>query len=49
MVIRYSTDKPGGLYLRMASLPEFDASGWRNVQMRLDSGDHAAADPGRER
>ena len=36
VVLRYTTDRPGGLYLRMASLPRFDASGWRNVQMRLD-------------
>ena len=44
---RYTTDKPGGLYLRMASLPQFDASGWRNVQMRLESGTKLPQIPGR--
>ena len=46
VVLRYSTDKPGGLYLRMASLPQFDASGWRNVQMRLESGTELPQIPG---
>ncbi len=47
VVLRYTTDKPGGLYLRMASLPQFDASGWRNVQMRLESGTKLPQIPGR--
>jgi transglutaminase-like putative cysteine protease len=47
VVLRYSTDRPGGLYLRMASLPQFDASGWRNVQMRLESGTQLPQIPGR--
>lgn len=46
VVIRYTTDKPGGLYLRMASLPQFDAGGWRNVQMRLDAGTQLPQIPG---
>jgi transglutaminase-like putative cysteine protease len=46
VVIRYSTDKPGGLYLRMASLPQFDASGWRNVQMSLERGTDLTQIPG---
>ena len=46
VVIRYTTDKPGGLYLRMASLPQFDASGWRNVQMSLEGGTELSQIPG---
>lgn len=46
VVMRYSSDKPGGLYLRMASLPQFDASGWRNVQMRLEGGTQLPPVPG---
>ncbi len=46
VVIRYTTDRPGGLYLRMASLPEIDASGWSNVEMRLDSGTTMPPIPG---
>ena len=45
-VIDYQTDAPGGLYLRLASLPQFDASGWRNVQIRLDTGDQLPRVPG---
>lgn len=46
VVIRYTSNKPGGLYLRMASLPQFDASGWRNVQMRLQTGTQLPQIPG---
>lgn len=46
VVIRYTSDKPGGLYLRMASLPQFDSSGWRNVQMRLEGGTRLPQIPG---
>ena len=46
VVIRYTSDRPGGLYLRMASLPQFDASGWRNVQMRLEGGTRLPQIPG---
>jgi transglutaminase-like putative cysteine protease len=46
VVIRYTTDKPGGQYLRMASLPQFDGSGWRNVQMRLEGGTRLPQIPG---
>ncbi|HEY5981414.1 MAG TPA: DUF3488 and transglutaminase-like domain-containing protein [Microlunatus sp.] len=46
VVLRYTSDKPGGLYLRMASLPQFDASGWRNVQMRLEAGTQLPQIPG---
>ena len=44
-VIEYQTDAPGGVYLRMASLPQLRASGWGNVQIRLNSGSNSDADP----
>ena len=46
VVIQYQTDQPGGMYLRMASLPELNASGWRNVPMQLSSGGTLPAVPG---
>ena len=46
VIIRYTTDRPGGLYLRMASLPQIDASGWRNVKMGLDTGTTLSPIPG---
>ncbi len=46
VVIQYQTDQPGGMYLRMASLPELNASGWRNVPMQLSSGGTLPAIPG---
>ena len=46
VVLRYTSDRPGGLYLRMASLPSFDAGGWSNVQMRLESGTRLSVIPG---
>ena len=45
-VIEYTTDQPGGLYLRMASLPQLSAAGWGNVQIRLNTGDDLTAIPG---
>jgi transglutaminase-like putative cysteine protease len=45
-VITYQTDAPGGLYLRLASLPQFNAQGWSNVQIRLNSGDQMPQVPG---
>ena len=45
-VISYSSDKPGGLYLRLASLPLFNASGWGNVPMQLDPGEQLPQIPG---
>jgi transglutaminase-like putative cysteine protease len=45
-VISYTTDRPGGLYLRMASLPLFNANGWSNVPMELRSGEALSAIPG---
>ena len=45
-MIQYRTDQPGGMYLRMASLPELNAAGWRNVPMQLASGGDLPAIPG---
>ena len=45
-VIRYETSAPGGVYLRLASLPQFNANGWSNVQIRLNSGQSLPAIPG---
>ncbi len=45
-VIEYTTDKPGGVYLRMASLPQLSAAGWGNVQIRLNSGTTLSDIPG---
>jgi len=38
VVFRYTTDKPGGVYLRMAALPQFSAAGFGNTQIRLNTG-----------
>jgi transglutaminase-like putative cysteine protease len=46
VVIQYQTDRPSGMYLRMASLPELSSSGWRNVPMQLASGGTLPAIPG---
>ncbi len=45
-VIEYQTDAPGGVYLRMASLPQLSAAGWGNVQIRLNSGTTLTQIPG---
>ncbi len=45
-VIDYRTDQPGGLYLRLASLPQFNADGWSSVQIRLNTGTDLPAGPG---
>jgi len=45
-VLDYRTDKPGGQYLRLASLPQFSSAGWSNIQIRLDDGDDLPAVPG---
>ena len=45
-VIDYRTSEPGGVYLRLASLPRFDADGWSNVQIRLNTGNQLPAVPG---
>lgn len=45
-VIEYQTDRPGGAYLRLASLPQFASNGWSSVQIRLDSGTVLPVVPG---
>ena len=45
-VIQYQTDAPGGVYLRLASLPQLSANGWTNVQIRLNSGETLPTIPG---
>ncbi|HEX8488534.1 MAG TPA: DUF3488 and transglutaminase-like domain-containing protein, partial [Propionibacteriaceae bacterium] len=45
-VISYTTDQPGGLYLRLASLPLFSSSGWGNVPMQLEPGSQLPQIPG---
>jgi transglutaminase-like putative cysteine protease len=45
-IMEYTTDRPGGLYLRTASLPQFNASGWSNIEMNLDEGDRLPQIPG---
>lgn len=38
VVIRYRTDQPAGTYLRMATLPKFDSSGWHLSPMTVRYG-----------
>lgn len=45
-VITYRTDSTDGLYLRLASLPQFNASGFSNVQIRLNTGNQLPLVPG---
>jgi transglutaminase-like putative cysteine protease len=45
-VIQYQTTDPGGVYLRLASLPQLNADGWSNVQIRLNSGQSLPTIPG---
>jgi transglutaminase-like putative cysteine protease len=45
-VIRYQTTAQGGIYLRLASLPQLSADGWSNVQIRLNNGQSLPAIPG---
>src|SRR5215216_4754962 len=45
-VIQYQTTTAGGVYLRLASLPQLNANGWSNVQIRLNSGQSLPAIPG---
>ena len=49
VVIDYTTNRPGGVYLRMASLPEFDASGLDATWRCGWTAGPAAADSRRER
>ncbi|SDS08364.1 Transglutaminase-like superfamily protein [Friedmanniella luteola] len=45
-VITYQTSESSGVYLRLASLPQFDAGGWSSVPIRLNSGTDLPAVPG---
>ena len=45
-VIEYQTKAPGGVYLRMTSLPRFNATGWNSVQIDLSSGSQMGLVPG---
>jgi len=45
-VITYQTDRPGGIYLRLASLPQLSRGGFANVQIRLTEGDTLPQIPG---
>jgi transglutaminase-like putative cysteine protease len=45
-VIQYETTAQGGVYLRLASLPQLSGDGWSNVQIRLNSGQSLPAIPG---
>ncbi|SEQ61323.1 transglutaminase family protein [Microlunatus flavus] len=46
VVLRYTTDKPGGVYLRMAALPQFSAAGFDNAAIRLNKGTNLSEPPG---
>lgn len=46
VVIEYQSSSPGGVYLRMASLPRFSEAGWSSVKIDLESGDSLPAVPG---
>jgi transglutaminase-like putative cysteine protease len=46
VVFHYTTDRPGGVYLRMAALPQFSAAGFGNTQIRLNTGTSLSEPPG---
>lgn len=46
VVFRYTTDQPGGVYLRMAALPQFSSAGFGNTQIRLNTGTSLSEPPG---
>lgn len=47
VVIEYQSDQPGGVYLRLATLPQFNANGWTNVKLeRLQSSSTLGDIPG---
>ena len=46
VVFRYTTDQPGGVYLRMAALPQFSSAGFGNTQIRLNAGTTLSEPPG---
>jgi len=46
VVFRYTTNRPGGVYLRMAALPQFSSAGFGNTQIRLNTGSALSEPPG---
>ena len=46
VVLTYTTNKPTGTYLRMASLPAFSAAGWQNAPTSIDQGHNLPQAPG---
>lgn len=46
LVIEYSSNRQGGQYLRLASLPQLSSSGWTNVPMQLEPGQQLPQPPG---
>lgn len=45
-VVEYQTDRPGGTYLRMASLPIFNSHGWQLAGANLEQGPQLGDIPG---
>ena len=46
VVFRYTTNRPGGVYLRMAALPQFSAAGFGNTEIQLNTGSTLSEPPG---
>ena len=46
VVFRYTTNREGGVYLRMAALPQFSAAGFGNTEIRLNTGSDLSEPPG---
>ncbi len=46
VVLRYTSDAPGGVYLRLASLPQLSNAGWGSVRINLSEGSRLPAVPG---
>lgn len=46
VVMTYTTDQPDGAYLRMASLPVFNSTGWQNTGLQLTTGTNLPPAPG---
>ena len=46
VVFRYTTDRSGGVYLRMAALPQLSDAGFGNTQIRLNAGSSLSEPPG---
>ncbi len=46
VVIEYQTDAPGGVYLRLATLPRLSSAGWGSVPIQLRTGADLPPAPG---